>query len=213
MTANELVFSGVQPTGNLHLGNYLGAIVNFVKLQETHSCIYCVVDLHAITAWQDPPPQFRERDLAVASLVVGGTHNLPSVRNIGVKLLESLPEREIENDPPVLSSMVSVKLKDREADRAQEFARREIKLRPDSGFASLDLANALQEGGDLAGAERQLLDTIALDPSLQQAWVDLTFLYEKQGRQTDRMAILDRYLQWNPQNIWFRRLKSILSQP
>jgi Tfp pilus assembly protein PilF len=86
-------------------------------------------------------------------------------------------------------------------------------LRPDSGFASLDLANALQEGGDLAGAERQLLDTIALDPSLQQAWVDLTFLYEKQGRQTDRMAILDRYLQWNPQNIWFRRLKSILSQP
>jgi len=166
-----------------------------------------------ITAWQDPPPQFRERDLAVASLVVGGTHNLPSVRNIGVKLLESLPEREIENDPPVLSSMVSVKLKDREADRAQEFARREIKLRPDSGFASLDLANALQEGGDLAGAERQLLDTIALDPSLQQAWVDLTFLYEKQGRQTDRMAILDRYLQWNPQNIWFRRLKSILSQP
>jgi tryptophanyl-tRNA synthetase len=39
----------VQPTGNLHLGNYLGAIVNFVKLQETHNCLYCVVDLHAIT--------------------------------------------------------------------------------------------------------------------------------------------------------------------
>ena len=45
----EKVFSGVQPTGNLHLGNYLGAIVNFVKLQETHDCIYCVVDMHAIT--------------------------------------------------------------------------------------------------------------------------------------------------------------------
>src|SRR3982074_967654 len=45
----ERVFSGVQPTGNLHLGNYLGAIVNFVKLQATHHCIYCVVDLHAIT--------------------------------------------------------------------------------------------------------------------------------------------------------------------
>ena len=43
------VFSGVQPTGNLHLGNYLGAIVNFVKLQETYDCIYCVVDMHAIT--------------------------------------------------------------------------------------------------------------------------------------------------------------------
>ena len=49
MAIVERVFSGVQPTGNLHLGNYLGAIVNFVKLQETHNCIYCVVDMHAIT--------------------------------------------------------------------------------------------------------------------------------------------------------------------
>jgi len=45
-----LVFSGVQPTGNLHLGNYLGAIRKFVALQDSHECIYCVVDLHAITA-------------------------------------------------------------------------------------------------------------------------------------------------------------------
>ena len=44
------VFSGVQPTGNLHLGNYLGAIRKFVALQESHECIYCVVDLHAVTA-------------------------------------------------------------------------------------------------------------------------------------------------------------------
>ncbi len=49
-----LVFSGVQPTGNLHLGNYLGAITRFVALQDTHECIYCVVDLHAITVWQEP---------------------------------------------------------------------------------------------------------------------------------------------------------------
>jgi tryptophanyl-tRNA synthetase len=50
----QLVFSGVQPTGNLHLGNYLGAITKFVALQETHDCIYCVVDLHAITVAQKP---------------------------------------------------------------------------------------------------------------------------------------------------------------
>ncbi len=50
----ERVFSGVQPTGNLHLGNYLGAIKKFVALQANHDCIYCVVDLHAITTWQDP---------------------------------------------------------------------------------------------------------------------------------------------------------------
>ena len=48
------VFSGVQPTGNLHLGNYLGAIKNFVALQENNECVYCVVDLHAITVKQDP---------------------------------------------------------------------------------------------------------------------------------------------------------------
>ncbi|PSM16506.1 tryptophan--tRNA ligase [Nitratireductor sp. StC3] len=46
----QLVFSGVQPTGNLHLGNYLGALQKFVALQDSHDCIYCVVDLHSITA-------------------------------------------------------------------------------------------------------------------------------------------------------------------
>lgn len=50
----QRVFSGVQPTGNLHLGNYLGAITRFVALQNQYECIYCVVDLHAITVWQDP---------------------------------------------------------------------------------------------------------------------------------------------------------------
>ncbi len=48
------IFSGVQPTGNLHLGNYLGAIKNFVSLQNDNDCVYCVVDLHAITIKQDP---------------------------------------------------------------------------------------------------------------------------------------------------------------
>ena len=50
----ELVFSGVQPTGNLHLGNYLGALKNFVSLQRSKNCLYCVVDLHAITTFQNP---------------------------------------------------------------------------------------------------------------------------------------------------------------
>jgi len=54
MDKKKLVFSGVQPTGNLHLGNYLGALKNFVALQQKAECIYCVVDLHAITVFQDP---------------------------------------------------------------------------------------------------------------------------------------------------------------
>ena len=53
-TFTPRVFSGVQPSGHLTLGNYLGAIRNFVPLQDTHECLYCMVDLHAITVWQDP---------------------------------------------------------------------------------------------------------------------------------------------------------------
>jgi len=48
------VFSGVQPTGNIHIGNYLGALKQFVELQEENDCIYCIVDLHSITVPQDP---------------------------------------------------------------------------------------------------------------------------------------------------------------
>jgi len=66
------VFSGVQPTGNLHLGNYLGAIRNFVGLQETHECIYCVVDMHAITVWQDPKElASNTREVAAAYIAAG----------------------------------------------------------------------------------------------------------------------------------------------
>ena len=54
MSDKKLVFSGVQPTGNLHLGNYLGALKNFVSLQKEMECVYCVVDLHAITVFQKP---------------------------------------------------------------------------------------------------------------------------------------------------------------
>ena len=54
MSIKKLVFSGVQPTGNLHLGNYLGALKNFASLQKDMKCIYCVVDLHAITIFQKP---------------------------------------------------------------------------------------------------------------------------------------------------------------
>src|SRR5215213_1695120 len=66
------VFSGVQPTGNLHLGNYLGAIRRFVEMQNTHDCIYCVVDLHAITVWQDPHELMRNtREVTAAFLAAG----------------------------------------------------------------------------------------------------------------------------------------------
>ena len=72
----ERVFSGVQPTGNLHLGNYLGAIVNFVKLQETHNCLYCVVDMHALTqpvdVWGGPAELARNTREVTAAFIASG---------------------------------------------------------------------------------------------------------------------------------------------
>jgi len=50
----KLIFSGVQPTGEIHIGNYLGAISQFVANQDKYDSIYSIVDLHAITVWQDP---------------------------------------------------------------------------------------------------------------------------------------------------------------
>ncbi|MBT3071694.1 tryptophan--tRNA ligase [Rhodomicrobium sp. Az07] len=68
----ELVFSGVQPTGNLHLGNYLGAIKNFVALQDRTDCIYCVVDLHAITVAQNPADLKRSTREVTAAFIAAG---------------------------------------------------------------------------------------------------------------------------------------------
>ena len=79
MIKNKLVFSGVQPTGNLHLGNYLGALKNFVALQEKTECIYCVVDLHAITIFQDPK-ELRNNILeTTAGFLATGLNNKKSI--------------------------------------------------------------------------------------------------------------------------------------
>jgi tryptophanyl-tRNA synthetase len=76
MAFKQRVFSGVQPTGNLHLGNYLGAIKRFVELQQSYDCIYCVVDLHAITVpvsvWGGPSELVRATREVTAAYVAAG---------------------------------------------------------------------------------------------------------------------------------------------
>ena len=68
----QRIFSGMQPTGNLHLGNYLGALKNWVALQDTHDCYFCVVDLHAITVPQDPHKLKQSvRETAAAYIAAG----------------------------------------------------------------------------------------------------------------------------------------------
>jgi tryptophanyl-tRNA synthetase len=65
----QRVFSGIQPSGGITLGNYLGAIRNWVRLQDDHDCIWCVVDLHAITVWQDPA-DLRQQSLEMAAVLL-----------------------------------------------------------------------------------------------------------------------------------------------
>jgi len=73
------IFSGIQPTGNLHLGNYLGAIQNWVGLQGDFECIYCVVDLHAITVPQDPAELTKSTREVAASLLAAGINPETSI--------------------------------------------------------------------------------------------------------------------------------------
>ena len=75
----DRIFSGVQPTGNLHLGNYLGAIRNFVDLQNKYECLYCVVDLHAITVWQDPKELASNTREVTASFLAAGINPKSSI--------------------------------------------------------------------------------------------------------------------------------------
>lgn len=70
----KTVLSGIQPSGQLTLGNYIGAMKNFVKLQEDHQCYFMVVDLHAITVPQEPA-QLREQSEAVAALFIAAGIN------------------------------------------------------------------------------------------------------------------------------------------
>jgi len=66
------IFSGIQSTGNLHLGNYLGAVRNWVQLQHDYECLFCVVDMHAITVWQDPAALKASTREVAASMIASG---------------------------------------------------------------------------------------------------------------------------------------------
>ena len=78
-TPTKRVFSGMQPTGSLHLGNYLGAMLQWIEMQKTTECIYCVVDLHAITVWQDPKELRHATRLVAASYMASGLDPAKSI--------------------------------------------------------------------------------------------------------------------------------------
>ena len=72
----------MQPTGSLHLGNYLGAMLQWIRLQDTHECIYCVVDLHAITVWQEPTELKNAIRMVTAAYIACGLDQARGVERI-----------------------------------------------------------------------------------------------------------------------------------
>lgn len=76
MLMGKVIFSGIQPSGNLHIGNYIGALKQWIKLQETTEAIFCIVDLHAITVYQDPKVlKEKIREVTALYLACGVDHN------------------------------------------------------------------------------------------------------------------------------------------
>lgn len=86
----DVIFSGIQPSGSLTLGNYLGALKNFIPFQETAECYYCIVNQHAITVPQDPKLlHSRTRDLAALYIAAGmdpkKINNIRTIRSAGTR--------------------------------------------------------------------------------------------------------------------------------
>jgi hypothetical protein len=170
-----------------------------------------IQDVEVLKPWKEPPPAVRERDQALGEIVVGFKEGLPPLQESGIRLLDQLSAAQLQNDPVALSALVAINLRRQRPQQALTMARLGIEKQPDSGRAALNLALALEQTGDSDGAERELLHATNIDPSLELAWINLAKLYQKQGRRSGMIALIDHYLEWNPQSIMFRRQKAMLS--
>jgi hypothetical protein len=158
----------------------------------------------AVVAWREPPAEFHKRDLALAQLQISAKENLPEMMRDSVKLLEALPESQQNNDPDVLSSLEVSFLAGSPPARAVALSRWAVESMPSSATFALNYGLALKRAGDLKQAEREFLRSIELDPSLMRAYAELAVLYDGQGRRAESVAVINRFLKWNPQSIQFR---------
>jgi tetratricopeptide (TPR) repeat protein len=158
----------------------------------------------SVVAWRPAPPQFRQRDLALAELQIGSEHNLPSMIQDGVRLLESLPEKQQSDDPDALSLLQSIYLNRSAPSKALALSQWAEASEPNSATFAMNLGLALRRSGDTRRAEIQLLRAIDLDPSMMQAYAELAVLYDEEHRSGDARKTIDRFLHWNPQSIQFR---------
>jgi tetratricopeptide (TPR) repeat protein len=163
-----------------------------------------------VTAWREPPVESRGRDLGLAEVLVGISNNLPEIAGEGLQLLKTLPEKQTEQDPAVLSDFEGLALQQHDSQEALKLGRRAVEMQPRSAKAAMNLGIVLSRSGDPAEAEIQLAQAIKLDPSLKQAYIELAKLYAGQGRTQDLNQTLDQFLKFNPQDIMFRLQKQRL---
>ena len=157
-----------------------------------------------LEAWAEPPAQFRKRDLGLAELMVSITHRLAQLAAPGFGLLEDLPPGQANDDALVLSAMGSARARRGDLREALGLDERAARKQPASADYAVNLADALKVAGDAEGAERELKRAIDLDPSLERAYMELAGLYYEQLRKPEAVAVLDRYLKWNPASITFQ---------
>ena len=150
-----------------------------------------------IVAWREPSAEYRQRDRALAELLIGSKEK-------GVKMLEALPEAQQNGDPDVLSALEAAFLETSPPDRALALAGWAVEALPKSANFALNYGLALKRAGNLKQAEREFLRSIELDPSLMRSYAELAILYDSKAQQAEAMAIIDRFLKWNPQTIQFR---------
>src|SRR5262249_19965217 len=123
----------------------------------------------------------------------------------GLTMFGQLPRSA---DSPLLAAACKALLESGRPAEAIPLCRRAADLQPDSADRAMNLGIAMARGGDAFGAERSLLRAIELDPSLKHAYVQLWTLYDKQGKRAQMTETMTRFLNWNPQNIMFRVLKT-----
>jgi predicted CXXCH cytochrome family protein len=160
-----------------------------------------------LSAWREPPQEFRDRDLGLGEILAAVSKNQPVLEKEGSRLLKALPQEQRAADFDVLTALEGLSLQERNLPTALELGHRTIELRPQSARAAMNLGIVLQGSGDTAEAERQLRRAIELDASLKPAYQRLAILYGSQRRTQEMIDTIDRFLKWNPQDIMFRSQK------
>jgi len=162
-----------------------------------------------ITPWRQPAQDFRLRNLALAGLLIAAEQQLPALATQSTALLEKLPAKQQSSDPDVLAALEALFLGTSAPEKAVELSQWAVQSVPQSATFALNHGLALMKAGNLPEAERELLRAGALDPSLMQAAAQLAILYDRQGKQAESRAAIDRFLRWNPQSIQFRYARTV----